>query len=178
AAVGASPPGRTVPSMASIADAELGPTSTAAPAFTPHWSSAPKKARPQLTEVFSWTSWSSAAPSTAHFDVGPQPPVQLVPLVSSFIELDRSSSTRTSGTGATTVSTEPQNGPVPPAPTAPPSPSAPPNPVPTSPPLPTTSPPPASPPLPPTSPLPPAAGLPPRPEPLLSPPVPMSPGGG
>src|SRR5580698_656084 len=71
---------------------------TVAPAVTPHMLSLPKNLRPQFTVV--WvviTTFSMAADTCAHFEFAPQPPVQVLSLLSSFIESDLSWTIRTSG---------------------------------------------------------------------------------
>src|SRR5450631_515226 len=125
AVVGASPPGVATPSAPTIAvdEAPLGAIATAGLGFVPHASSVPKNISPQFTEPIPTTSLSTAAVSSAHFELSPQPPVQDIPVASSRRELDRSMRISMSGgTGAATgkACISPQNGGLLPMPTAPP----------------------------------------------------------
>src|SRR5450631_3087159 len=125
AVVGASPPGVAASSAPTIAidEAPLGAIATAGLRFVPHASSVPKNISPQFTEPIPTTSLSTAAVSSAHFELSPQPPGQEIPVASSRRELDRSMRIRMSGgTGAATgkACISPQNGGLLPMPTAPP----------------------------------------------------------
>src|ERR1700722_10823332 len=94
---------------------------TVAPGATRHMLSLPKNLRPQFTVV--WvviTTFSMAADTCAHFDSAPQPPVQALSLLSSFMESDLSWTTKTSGGSICKgVFDWPQVGPAPAPPTTP-----------------------------------------------------------
>src|SRR5580693_889760 len=74
-------------------------TSTATPGLTPHWAFASaKNLRPQFTVVsVPETTWLMAAVTSAHFDLAPQPPLQVASFWSSSIEPERSWTIRMSG---------------------------------------------------------------------------------